>query len=94
MANFQRPIDASPDAECQLLSDTAARREQKMTRKCATMRVLASCYAVSATGQEAYRGRTRLGTRITEDAGVSLRCMSPLLARLCRRRHPTGMAAI
>jgi hypothetical protein len=50
MANFQRPIAASPDAECQLLSDTAARRERKMIRKYATMRVLGSCYAVSATG--------------------------------------------
>jgi hypothetical protein len=34
----------------QLGSDTAARREQKMTRKYATMRAVASCYAVSATG--------------------------------------------
>jgi hypothetical protein len=49
MANSQRTIDASPDAECQLLSDTVA-REKKMARKYATMRVLASCYAVSATG--------------------------------------------
>jgi hypothetical protein len=50
MANFQRAIDASSDAEFQLLSDTAAPREQKMIRKYATMRVLASCHAVSATG--------------------------------------------
>jgi hypothetical protein len=41
---------------------------------------------MGAPPQEAYRGRTRLGTRITEDAGVSLRCMSPLLAHVFR--HP------
>ncbi len=35
---------------CQLRSDTAARSEQKMTCKYATMVVRASCYAGSATG--------------------------------------------
>jgi hypothetical protein len=29
--------------------------------------------------QQTYRGKTRLGTRITEDAGISLRWVSPLL---------------
>jgi hypothetical protein len=53
-AFFQHSIDARPaDSEPLAMSvalGTAAPREQKMTCKYATMRVLAGCYPVSAIG--------------------------------------------
>jgi len=48
---------------------------------------------IKALVHGAYRGRTRLGTRITEDAGVSLRCMSPLLAPLYQLLQRSKSAA-